>query len=226
MIGRFGVAIIAGLAAALASTGAARAQTQIATCPYAISAPGNYVLAADLTCSGDGIDVKASNIKLMLNDYIITGPNNGSAIGINISFKPSYTNIQIQGPGLIQKFATGIYLVNVQNSQIQNLIAALNGGGIYSNTGGVNNHFQQNVFAQNGFLSGGRGDGITLQNETSSQVQNNDASGNNGSGIADFGTGNQIHNNNTGGNGMSGIGSSASIRHCARPGSMAVQSCT
>lgn len=201
-----GLAILAGLAVALAGAGTARAQTQITSCPYTITAPGTYVLANDIgPCSGDGIDIKASNVNLMLNDYIITGSNNGTGSGINISFNSSYTNIHIKGPGLIRDFANGIYLVDVQNSQIQNLVTALNGDGVLSNTG-ANIQFNGNVFARNGFISGGTTDGITLNGDSNDQVQNNDASGNNGSGITDGGSGDQVHNNNTGGNlGTAGI---------------------
>jgi len=69
-----GLAIVAGLAAALAGAGAARADTPITTCGYNITAPGSYVLAADIgPCSGNGINVKVSNVNLMLNGYSITG---------------------------------------------------------------------------------------------------------------------------------------------------------
>jgi len=197
MIGRFGMAI-AGLAAVLASAGAARAYTQINSCPYTISSPGEYVLVANLTCSGDGIDITASNVDLKLNDHTITGPNNGSGYGINVSSSPSYTHINVQGPGLIQHFATGIYLVNVTNSRIHHLIAAGNGGGIYSVSGGANNHFEENNLPVNNGNSG-RGDGITLY-DTNSEVEGNDASGNLWSGIADFGSGNHMHHNNAVGN--------------------------
>src|SRR5215471_18016048 len=117
--------MLAALSALLVgATQSARAQTQITSCPYpgyVITAPGTYVLAADLTCSGNGIDITVSNVNLMLNGHTITGL--GGNTGINVCALPApYTscnatarisNIKVQGPGLIQQFANGMFLLNV-----------------------------------------------------------------------------------------------------------------
>jgi hypothetical protein len=135
------LAIIAGLAAALAGAGTARADTVITSCPYTISTPGAYALAADLTCSENGINIAVSNVTLSLNGHIITGPNNGGGTGVNICARtppigacgtPRISNVQVQGPGLLQEFANGIYLQSVDKSLIQNVVSAFNSLGIAS----------------------------------------------------------------------------------------------
>jgi hypothetical protein len=174
-----GLAIIAGLAAALAGAGAARAQTPITSCGYNITAPGSYVLAADIgPCPGNGINVKVSNVNLMLNGYSITGPANGGGTGINICAPSGGTcgsgrisNINIQGLGLLQKFANGIYLQNVDNAQIQNVFASFNNFGLISSNC-TKLQFNANVATTNA------DDGFHLFHDSNDQVQQNRASGN------------------------------------------------
>jgi hypothetical protein len=71
--------------AALAG-GQAWAAISIASCKFIISAPGNYVVTADLTCNGDdGIDINASNVSVNLNGHLITsvsGVNSGLGIAV------------------------------------------------------------------------------------------------------------------------------------------------
>jgi hypothetical protein len=68
---RLGVAILGGLAATLAGVGTVQGSVQINTCGYAITLPGTYILAADLTqCPADGIDIATSNVVLKLDGIL------------------------------------------------------------------------------------------------------------------------------------------------------------
>ena len=73
--------VLLGVLAALAGT-QARAVTPIASCPFAITAPGNYVVTADLTCAANGISITSGDVTLNLNGHIITGPGLTATIGI------------------------------------------------------------------------------------------------------------------------------------------------
>jgi parallel beta-helix repeat protein len=193
--------IIGGFAATLAAAGTARAQTQIISCPYPISSPGTYVLAQDIgPCPGDGIDITASHVNLMLNGYIITG--SGSSNGISARGPSQISNIQIQGPGLIQQFGNGISLQNVANSQIQKVVVATNSAYGIMSSNSTSLQFNANV------ATGNRQDGINLSNDTNDQVQQNETSGApiGFSGIALLGgSGHQVHNNDVDANSCHGI---------------------
>jgi hypothetical protein len=85
-----GKVLLTGVLSALAG-GHAWAVTPIPLCPFTISTPGNYVVTADLTCNGDGIDIHASNVSVNLNGHIIqsvVGVPVGT-FGISISSLPA-----------------------------------------------------------------------------------------------------------------------------------------
>ena len=75
---------IAALGGCLANPAAAVAATEITSCPFVIDQAGEYALAQDLTCSGDGIVITASNVHLSLAGHKLTGPDNGQGVGIKI----------------------------------------------------------------------------------------------------------------------------------------------
>jgi parallel beta-helix repeat protein len=88
----------------LAAT-SALAQTQITNCGTFITAPGEYVLAKDLTGCQYGviIGVGAHDVVLSLAGHRITGsatPNTGAGI----KTQSGATRIRIQGPGVISNF--------------------------------------------------------------------------------------------------------------------------
>ncbi len=175
---------VTGLALALAGIAAPmQAQTTIMNCNYQISAPGNYVLGANLSCSSlDGIDIESSNVQLNLNGHTITAiARNIDGIAVD-PLGVGLSGIQIQGPGLIEHFSSGIDINptgdnNDNNIQISKVTAALNNIGLSAaNVTGL--QLQQNVFAQNS-----RGHGAELETSTNGQIQQNNASGN-GVGIA------------------------------------------
>ncbi len=200
MMGQIWLAIIAGLAAALtASGGAVQAATKITTCGHKINAPGSYLLTTDLNCPAtDGIDIATSNVTLMLDGHSITGPNFAN-IGINIAASGRLSDINIQGKGLIQNFYYGIFLQNVDNSQIQRVISAFSGyAGIISQYN-TNVLFSEDVVVQNDLF------GLYLYSDSNDEIQQNQAVGNGYAGIiVETGSGNQVHNNGVYGN-LNGI---------------------
>ena len=104
-------AIRIGVWSLLATTAVtALAETPITSCPFNITAPGNYILNADLTCVGAGITITASNVSLNLNGRKITllGVGTGGvAIRVNGQSAERVHHVAIQGPGLIVMGAQG-----------------------------------------------------------------------------------------------------------------------
>ena len=86
----------------LVIAGAVQAQTFINTCPFVISSPGDYLLSADLICSGgDGITIASGNVRLALEGHTITaGVGANRAIVASTEFGV-LQNVRILGPGLI-----------------------------------------------------------------------------------------------------------------------------
>jgi parallel beta-helix repeat protein len=171
------------------------ASTLINTCPFVITSPGRYLLAADLICGGGtGILITSSDVTLALEGHRIT-----AGVGANMGFSTAISNslnsggiltvapvarVSILGPGLITNggenaFAAGVFLVNSVTQTDVNGITVLG-----SSVAGID-YFTTNV--QVGFTTGltftantlGRnGAGIVVTNVTSSTISNNDVSGN------------------------------------------------
>lgn len=176
----------------------ARADTLINACGYLIRSAGKYRLAADLgPCPADGIDIRTSNVTLALDGHAIIGPGNGAGAGIDVEIGGSpATGINIAGPGSIQKFAYGVFLLNTANSGVHDVSAGMNSDyGIYAN-GGAKLQLQDNVLTHNGTY------GLRFVNSSSSDVHDNDIAANGNSGSSDAGglqiasgAGNQVHDN-------------------------------
>lgn len=201
---RMGLGVLTGLALALAGTGVPmQAQTPITSCGYTITAPGNYVLDANLgTCPAEGILIEASNVQLKLNGHTITGslPGANVGIGVNPGGVVGLSGIQIQGPGLVQDFAFGIGISNVDNIQIRKVTSSNNT--TYDLVAHTVTGLQllQSVLARNG------GVGLFLNGSSNGQVKQNDVSGNGASGmVLSGGSGNLVQDNTVDGNDVDGI---------------------
>jgi parallel beta-helix repeat protein len=111
-------------ALALGGTGPAAAATvQFATCNYVITLPGTYVLAADLTCPiGDGIDVRASNVQLVLRNHTLAGGN--ALFGITAQ---DVTGLRIMG-GTITGFQAGFHIRDTSGTRLVGVTASGNAG--------------------------------------------------------------------------------------------------
>lgn len=200
---RMGFVVLTGLALALVGTGVPmQAQTSITSCPYTITAPGTYVLGADLgPCAAEGILIEASSVLLTLNGHTITGSLPGATVGIGVPAGLGLSGITIQGPGYVRNFNAGIAIHNADNIQVSKVTSANNV--TYdlvadTVTGLV---LTQNVLARNG------GVGLYLNGSTNGMVQHNDISGNAASGIVltGGGSGNLVENNIVNGNNADGI---------------------
>jgi hypothetical protein len=146
-----------------------QAQISITTCPYMITAPGNYAVGMSLSCgSGESIYIESSNVQLTLNGHTITGPGGlGGNVGIAVDpLGVGLSGIQIQGPGLVENFNIGIDINqnggNDNNIQISKVTAAFNVYGLLAaNVTGL--QLQQSVFANNSTY------GVLLENSTNAR---------------------------------------------------------
>jgi hypothetical protein len=146
------------------------------TCGSVITAPGQYVLAAD--CMGAGINITASDVHLKLNGHTMTGPGFSSGIiALNVS------HVHIEGPGTITSYRDGILLSAVSDSHVEQVTCVNNQRtGLLLATQTTNTHANNNVFSMNA-------DGITGRNDTSdNHLDNNQAINNTSIGII-LGTG-------------------------------------
>jgi len=170
------LAFVTGILIALAGTAVpALAVTSITTCGFVISAPGNYVLNANLlNCTGDGIDVLASNVSVNLNGYIINAGSPSSFIGVNVGIPASpirLNHVGIQGSGLIKNFVAGVNITRCDYCQVALVTSAQNANGMsadhvnYINVG-------SNVLVAN------TGAGLLLSESVNGVVAYNEISGN------------------------------------------------
>ncbi|MGA2716428.1 MAG: right-handed parallel beta-helix repeat-containing protein [Bryobacteraceae bacterium] len=224
--------VLTGVLAALAGA-QAWAVTPIASCPFVIPAPGNYVVTKDLLgCLNGGIYIQASNVSVNLNGHIITGPPAapiGNGISVNPGAIPHLNQIGISGPGLIQGFSIGISIQDSDYVQVTQTTVADNTAGIMATSvtqlivagdvivgspgpsGGLS--LTNSTGAQvSGNQAVGNSVGISLASGDSNSLTGNVASGNTGSGIvlgpgtAAFPlTNSRVSSNTTNGNGKSGI---------------------
>jgi parallel beta-helix repeat protein len=158
----------------------ASAATSIASCPFTITAPGNYVVTADLNCAGDAIDVQSSNVSVSLNGHIITGPGTVSdwgavkftgSIGVKVTGAGRLNHVIIEGPGLIRKFAEGVLFLNADYCQVNLVTASSNNAGIEGLT--------VTYLTLGSDVTGSNADyGVFLAGSINGAVTNNDASGN------------------------------------------------
>jgi parallel beta-helix repeat protein len=167
------------------------AVTSINSCADAtISASGNYVVNADLTC---GIAINNSNVSLQLNGHVVTGPGSGVGIG---TFGGDH--IVIEGPGLVQNFDAGVQFSNCNYCQVGLVTLAHNQNGLTLQFASFAT-IGSNVIVANGT-------GLALTFVTKSTLQYNDVTGNNKSGISLRGTSEiTINNNVASGNGIDGM---------------------
>jgi len=119
----------------LVITGTVQAATFINACPFVITSPGDYLLAANLMCGGgDGITINTGNVRLALEGHTITaGVGAKRAIVASKQFGV-LQNVRILGPGLITNsganaFSAGVFLDFVVNAEMSGItvLGALGG---------------------------------------------------------------------------------------------------
>ncbi|MFY9824860.1 MAG: right-handed parallel beta-helix repeat-containing protein [Thermoanaerobaculia bacterium] len=215
-------------AIALAALGAllatpAHAVTSITACPYTITAPGDYRLDADLSCTGDAITIQASHVHLSLNTHQLTGSLSSDRGIVVYSATSRLTDVEIKGPGVLSAFGEAVELDNADNSKVESVTASFCVVGIA--TGAVSGTTVTNVRLNKNVLALAFGVGVALGNSTNGQVQENVMNGfvflaGSAAGIAvTGGSGNVIENNTTLGYidgisvGVGGVGSASSGNH-------------
>jgi len=195
--------VLTGVLAALAGA-QAWAVTPIASCPFVIPAPGNYVVTKDLLgCLNGGIYIQASNVSVNLNGHIITGPPAapiGNGISVNPGAIPHLNQIGISGPGLIQGFSIGISIQDSDYVQVTQTTVADNTAGIMATS------VTQLIVAGDVIVgSPGPSGGLSLTNSTGAQVSGNQAVGNSVGISLASGDSNSLTGNVASGNAGSGI---------------------
>ena len=101
--------------------GHAGADTSVSACGT-LSTPGNYVLSANLTATGDCLVIAANNVAIDLKGKKITGDGTGAAVTDDGSAR----NFAVIANGTISNFATGINLAHSGQAIISNLNSSKN----------------------------------------------------------------------------------------------------
>jgi len=102
----------------------AQALTLVTACGQTLNAPGEYVLAGDLDCSGttnNGVTITASNVVFHLAGYTIKGSCTSGDGGIVVN--PGVSGVQIDG-GTVSGFNDGIVLYWLRPLPVQLLRCA------------------------------------------------------------------------------------------------------
>jgi parallel beta-helix repeat protein len=168
-----------GLAIPAAPASATGSVTRLTRCDVPgvpqITAPGTYLLAADLTSAvpQDCLAIEAPNVTLFLNGHTITGPGDIFGVGIQVS-APGAT---ILGPGTLSAWNRSIALFEA--SIVLGVKATGNNTGIYVGGSGSNDVL--------GNVTTGNFDGILVPIPSSGNtIIGNFAHGNSDFDLADF----------------------------------------
>jgi parallel beta-helix repeat protein len=212
----FAIAILT-LFAAMPLLGTNRVQAQsepddcevmeVNTCGQVLSVAGEYVLTADLDCTGtagdyNGITITASNVSLHLAGHTISSSDCDLSRNISgIFVAGGISNVKIDG-GTVVGFNDGIVLSS-SNSQVAGM--TVRNACVF----GILVQGQQNRVET--CVVTGSGDGIMLSPASEAVITSNHCSSNTRAGIAlsDFARDNTIENNilnNNGGDGGEGYG--------------------
>ena len=166
--------------ALLVIAGTVPAATSINTCPFLIRAPGDYVLSADLICSGGGtgITIAFSHVTLKLEGHRITAGVGANGLSAISNSGTQVTDVHILGPGLIiggvaGTFAFGVSLAGVTDSEVSGIT-------VQGAVNGINVTGQGLTVTKNTLARGTVGIsfvGVSLTNPTSSTISENVATG-------------------------------------------------
>jgi parallel beta-helix repeat protein len=162
----------------------AHAATKITRCPFQITVPGTYLVAADLRCGGTAIMITASNVDLHLGGHTLTGSGAGAGIDVEGAVSVSIHN------GTVRGFYDGIYLGGAQNCKLSSLtVDESSDVGIYlKQTTGTT--------VTDNTITGSGDRGISVFSANQNTVTRNTASGNYmGISVSDSGYGNTVARN-------------------------------
>ena len=179
---RLGVVALVMFGIEAAATGAqGAAPTVISACPFEITAPGNYVVAKDLTSVGTCISIGTISVSIDLQGHTLTGNSTGGGIvAQGGAIPPSGTHIVISN-GTIQKFGEGILANSVAGPA--NGAMEIVGMTIQKNGGNGLDLFGGDTVVDSKIVDNGR-DGISIIGEFPSAIVRSTVSGNGADGIA------------------------------------------
>jgi len=118
----------------LAGTVSVAASTVLSGCDSAITAPGTYVLGADLDCSAsssDGVDIESSNVTLNLEGYAIEGGTGANGYdGVFVYSGGELKNVTVEN-GTIEDWETDVFVSGASNFTASKLTLAVDGTNDY-----------------------------------------------------------------------------------------------
>lgn len=133
MMWRIRAVVMAGAVVAGAGLGGAvsvAASTAVSACDTVISAPGTYVLAADLDCSTsatDGVVIESSNVTLNLDGYSISGGTGANDYtGVYVYSGGELNHVTVEN-GTIADWEYDLYPDGVSNFTASKLTLAVDG---------------------------------------------------------------------------------------------------
>jgi len=192
----------------------AQGSIAIAQCPFTITKPGCYFLPKDLAdCTSTAILVNASDVNINLNNHNISSAPGSGITGILAQGPVQLSNVNVQGPGVVEGFLNGVVLDDVADSSVDGIevrdvirgivVAGSRGFGSFRDV--ISNNKVDDLIGDTGIQVGAPGPALRIhvrQNQVSSQ---NTTLNPNGAGIRLVATGNNVIDGNTASNGA-GLG--------------------
>jgi parallel beta-helix repeat protein len=175
---------------ALLCAGPARALTQIGSCGTTISSPGDYQVADDLSCAGDGITITSSGVRLNMAHHVLSG--NGTGTGLSVVGVPGDVDV---GNGTLTGFSTGVRIQGARGVNLEAVTATGNA------TGMVLDHADGNDITDT-LVMNNTGDGIQAFRSNHNVITASVSNGNGGAGLL----GQDFDDNVLSGNGFHGDG--------------------
>jgi len=197
-LGRIAVLVL-GIGALVATASPAHALTKVTTCGQTLTAAGQYILAANLDCSGTlaaGITIAGNNIILHLAGHTLSSSDCDTTKGIEgINILSGLTGVQVDG-GTIKGFNDGIALYSA-GGRVSG-VTVTNACAFGIAVSGTNNQVDTSVITLSGI------DGIGIGAATGTKILYNDISGNArlGIDIANNSNNNLVQDNVINGNGI------------------------
>jgi parallel beta-helix repeat protein len=167
----------------------AAALVDVSTCGTTISAPGDYQVSADLSCTGDGIIITSSGVHLRMAGHVLTGSGTGTGLTVvGVAGDVDVDN------GTLTGFSVGVRLEAASGVSAVGVIATEN------RTGMVLDHANSNE-CTNTIVTHNTGDGIQAFTSHHNVITASLGNDNGGAGLVgqDFDdnvlTGNGFHTN-------------------------------
>ena len=146
----------------------------------------------DLVCAGSGITVGANGIEIDLNGHSITGPSRGPPLrGITVIGR---VDVEIEGPGTVTNFRTGILIMNSVNVEVEKVTVAGNGARLFGDGDGIRIVSSTDVEVEKSDIRDNGNDGVEITLSTDVELEKNRILGN-GNGISLRGAGGEIEKN-------------------------------